>query len=112
MMSFMFAVLGSFVFWGVFGLIGLIIGTMFLKRMAPKTWEFVTTGEKTCSLWWPDLIVILIVCYVFWPVVALGFGVYLFVKYVLKWIAWTPFCTLVKFIDKNTPTIDVKIKED
>lgn len=107
----MFAVLGSFVFWGVFGLIGIILGTMFLKRIAPKTWEFITTGKKSYETWWFDIVAIIIACYIFWPIIALCFGIYWFFKYVLIYIAWKPFCNLVKMVDKNIPNISIKKEE-
>ena len=100
MFSFMFAVLGSVIFWVVWVLISLIAGTVTLKAITTQTWRFVTTGYKSSYLLLPEVIVIVLVCYLFWPLVALGFGIYYFITFVSEHLFWKPFCKMVKLIDK------------
>lgn len=109
MFSFMIAVLGSFVFWGVYFLISLIAGTIALKAIAPRTWEFVSTGSRNkYRLLLVEVIVVIFIIYAFWPFVMLAFGIYYLTIFAGQHLFWTPFRFVVNLIDKNIPTISIK----
>ena len=109
MLSFMFAVLGSVIFWVVYVIVGLFVGPMTLKKFASRTWRFITTGEKHWCLCWMDVIVITIGHVILWPLTIIGFGFHFFFKYVITFVVWKPFFKLLTYIDKITP--DVKIEK-
>jgi len=110
MLSFMFAVLGSVTFWIGYALVGLFVGTMTIKKFAPKTWAYITTGEKNYMLMWMDLICITVSHTIFWPLTAIAFGFYFFFKYVVTFLVWKPFFKLLAFIDTITPNITIEKK--
>jgi len=109
MISFMFAVLGSVIFWVVWALISLLGGTLTIKTLAPRTWRFATEGYRDeDDLYIHEVVVVLLCCFLFWPIVALAFFIYHFFNFVGQYIIWKPLCYMIKLIDKNTPTISIK----
>jgi len=116
MIEFMFGVLGSVVFWILFFMVGFFAGTLVLKRIAPKTYLFVTTGKftwfrsqtKPTGSDWIVLLFLLLFIYVCWPIVVAILAIGLIVKYAL----WKPFCSGVKAVDSIIPDIQFKKKDD
>lgn len=111
MFIFMFGVLGSFIFWGVYFLISLIAGTIITKAIAPRIWKFISTGYRNKILL-PifEVFIYLVVIYALWPIFTVAFGIYYFIGFVGKHIVWKPFCSIVKLIDQNMPTVTIKKK--
>jgi len=112
MIEFMFGVLGSGVFWILFFIVGFFAGTLVLKRVAKKTYRFITTGEG--HGWYAgqvngmSLVIILLAVYLFWPVILTALAIGLIVKHVF----WKSFCNGVKGVDSIIPDIQFKKKED
>ena len=105
MFSFMFGVLGSFIFWGVYFLISLIAGTMIVKEVAPRTWKFISTGHRRdYELMLFEVLIIVLCIYTFWPIVSL----YYLAIFMGRHLLWTPFCFIVNLVDKNIPKISIK----
>lgn len=104
----MFGVLGSFIFWGIYGILSLFIGTYLLKNKAPRTYEFVTTGERYYNL---DIEIpfILIACFICWPIMLLFFVLKFVFVFIFKTLLWNGMCECIKFADKAIPEISIKI---
>ena len=116
-MGFMISVLGSVIFWIGFFVVSFFIGTMLLKRMAPRLFKFITTGKD--MVWdisdMDDKIIrgfliffILISIYIFWPIIL---GV-LILYFMIKFFIWGSFKKAVIAIDSKMPTISFDKKEE
>lgn len=113
MFSFMFAVLGSIVFWCVYAVATLFVGTFIFKRMAPDSFRSILTGSKQ-SYWngWHEYVLIAAVNYLCWPVIAIA--------WLIKTVLCLVFCKLfgpvlqrmIRFADANSPDIRVSFKEE
>ena len=123
MISFLFGVLGSVLFWVVFFAISIFVGTLVFRHIAPHGYNFLITGELTH----PDylnsfsknstrddspervifLTLMLIVCYLLWPFVLIGMAIGFIAKHVL----FGSFLNMIKFIDKTVPYIKIVKKE-
>ena len=90
MLSFMFSVLGSVVFWVLFFGTGFIVGSIMIKHFAPLTWQTFKTGERPMSKEWrgskADPVCMVLVCtsiYLFWPILLLGIIIWFLFKSIL-----------------------------
>lgn len=90
MLSFIFSVLGSLIFWAVFFLCSLIIGSTLLKHIAPCAWEAIKTGKMGMSKEWPSLkasaglaVFAIIGVYLFWPIILVGVALWFVSKNIL-----------------------------
>lgn len=69
MIAFSLKVLSSVIFWIFFFGIGFIFGSIIMKKIAPRTYKFFTTGDRHRFLYSPEIFFILIGCYIFWPII-------------------------------------------
>ena len=115
MSEFMFSVLGSVIFWILFFVVGFFAGTMVLKRINKKVFDFLI-GKRGCpfdesscmgELDWVRLIFLLIVIYLFWPIIL----VVLAIGFIIKHVLWKSFCSGVKAVDSVIPDIQFKKKD-
>lgn len=115
MLSFMFCVLGSTIFWVSFFLVGFIVGSMLLKHVAPLSWETIKTGERPRSRFYSSLkadkaciILAIISVYSLWPLILFGYVFYL----VAKNVAWPVFRKAVISSGSIIPDIEIKSKKE
>lgn len=108
MISFMFGVLGSFIFWGGFFIVGMFAGTFTLKKIAPSCYKYIITQGKVNEDYLDvfEVVFIIMAIYLFWPFIVVCLGIWFLSKLFIA----KPFCTFVKFIDKNTPTVSFNQK--
>ena len=112
--GFMLAVLGSNIFWICYGIATIFIAGALMRKIAPASYKFVTTGryseyheddgfEKAAYCW------ITFLNLVFWPFVILGIAFWYFIlllfSVVGKGLGWA-----FKSSEKLVPDISVKVK--
>jgi len=116
MISFMFGVLGSILFWVCFFIVGFFMGTLLLKRIARNTFAFVTGKQSTICPGMEDtmtiptwilLFIILFFIYTCWPIILF----LLMIGFIIKNVFWKSFCSTVKWADEIIPNIEIKKKE-
>ncbi len=108
-MTFLFGVLGSVAFWVSFFAVGLFIGSLLMKHFAPKTFHFVSTGERSSSYDVPGEYVIIAFTYlIFWPVILFGAVVGL----IFSKIFWPLLCKAIKTSISLVPDIEIKNKKE
>lgn len=117
MFTFMIATLGSLVFWVIYFMITLVMGIVVMRKIAPGTFESITTGEKqNYNMDWGMYTFIALGVFIFWPVIV----VFTFLVWIIKhlWILiffkimGPGLLTLFKTIDKMTPDISINIKKE
>ena len=123
MINFMFAVLGSTLFWTGFFVIGMVIGTLLFRNCAPKCYNWLVHDK------WADYnsgtafsefdkdhmqderviftFVVILTFYVFWPIALIFFAI----KFIVKNLLFNSFIKIVKTIDKTIPDIKIVKKE-
>jgi len=116
MINFTFAVLGSGIFWVLYFALSFFVGTVLLKKLAPRTFRYITSvyvysfdefdviNDEFDVI---NMIFILPTLFIFWPIVLIVGGLYLLVKHIF----WGGFCEAVKKIDASMPEIVIKDKE-
>ena len=113
MINFMFAVLGSTLFWVGFFVVGFFVGTLVLKKVAKSIYDFIIGKEEYnpfgpyCVDYVP-IVAILLLCYLFWPVILLVLSI----GFIVKHIFWKSFCKAVKSVDSIIPTVKFEKSED
>ena len=102
MVTFMLGVLSSVIFWVGFFFIGLFIGTVVLKFVAPRSYRYITTKQTTGYDDKAEYVFITILIFSLWPFVLVGliFGA------VMKFILWGAFSKLVVSVSKIIPKIN------
>jgi len=113
MISFIFGVLGSAIFWGIFFSASFVIGSVMLKYIAPLTWQYLKVGKRPKSKYWPTLdaeifpMVIAAICiYLFWPVVL----VCVVLGFVFSKIIWPIIKKSILSAGALVPDIEIKTK--
>lgn len=119
-LHFLFAWMGSFVFWVVYVVMSFIIGNLGIREFAPLVWEFMNTGERPykrnsrSKVDTVDIVFIMIGWYLLWWFVL---PLVIFVKMIKS--IWRIMVALfpvfrkiaVKSIEK-IPEIEIKRKEE
>lgn len=113
MVSFMFTVLGSTLFWIGFFVTGFIIGSMVIKVFAKKTWHFILTGEclarRDSILSNPvDMYFIAFLFMLFWPVVL----IFVTIGFFMKRILWPLLRSGIKASGSILPEFEIKQHKD
>ncbi len=114
MISFMFGVLGSVVFWVLYSVFSFVIGGALLRRMAPATYTTIKTGERPMSKMYASLkadatgmVLVFIAIYLFWSLILACIVFWFAVKIIFKIV--TP--PIRQFIAKTADIIpDIEIK--
>ena len=119
MISFIFGVLGSVLFWVVFGVMGFVLGSVMLKHLFSEVFEFITTGkryDRKCTSkdrWRPsntDAFIALFAVFVLWPLVLLWIIVKFIVVTSVK-LTWPLFCKAVKVSANIVPKVTIEKEE-
>ncbi len=105
MFGFMFAVLGSGIFWLVYFALNFVIGSVMIRHMAPKAFRWITTGKKPGDEFESVLGVVLIM--IFWQVILAFLITYYALKIPLVYVVWPIFKQGVTATNKVIP--DIKI---
>jgi hypothetical protein len=112
MISFMFGVLGSIGFWVTIIIVDIVVGSTLLRKIAPKTWEWIETGKHTayCAdfIDYIGSIIIILFNFLFWPIVLLYF---LFV-FILCRIVGPLLRIGIKRVGTIVPDIELKRRTD
>lgn len=111
MTSFLFACLGSVVFWGVYFLATLFIGTMVLKYLAPKTFRFIVAGQKELWSLIPDMVLIAISIYLFLPFIIICLAIKLLFRLMFRKLLGPACKRAIMFADSVNPSLEVKWNE-
>lgn len=113
MIGFLFASLGSLMFWAVYFMISLFVGTFFIRKFAPRTLHYIKTGyfSRGCDSKW-EYIAVAVSNYLFWPFILIGVLFAIAWKFVTESLIAPAFRAVFNFADKVTPNIDVKIVKD
>jgi hypothetical protein len=136
MLAFLFAALGSFVFWIIYAAVSLFISGVLIKYIAPNTYRFITTGktewehDNPMSNWSSPrdsygktkiaryiaqqksaYVQITIWNLFFWPVILSAFAIYGFfwvvcVIFFAKMV-WPGICKGIKLFTNGLPNIKV-----
>ena len=110
MFSFMFGVLGSVFFWITFGILSVVMGSIVLKHVAPRTFEFILTGNKHVFLDYVDIFFSVLAVYLFWPIfIIVWLAKFIIINFTAK-VFWPLFCKAVKFSVNIIPEISIKRK--
>ena len=112
MISFIFGVLGSVLFWAVFGVMGFVLGSVMLKHLFSEVFEFITTGKRY-DRWRPsntDAFIALFTVFVLWPLVLLWIIVKFIVVTSVK-LTWPLFCKAVKVSANIVPKVTIEKEE-
>jgi len=109
MMTFLFASLGSSLFWTVYFAIGLFIGVFTLKLFAKRTVEIIKQGSRSCGdPFVSDIIVVVIFHVILWPISSLMFIIYSMCKFIVIPVL----IKLLQFVINTIPDIDIKNKKE
>jgi len=122
MVSFLFAVLGSVTFWIIYIVVGLFVGTCFIRKFADDTYGIIS-GQETISKFmdrqygdeFPAFLIlmfILIFYYVLWFFPLMCIILYYTVIVVIGKTLWPGFIKLTSIVDKATPDISIKVKKN
>ena len=119
MLSFMFSVLGSFVFWVLFFVAGFFVGSLLMKNCFPSVFKYITTKERDLCKGYQticrspvDLIFQAILIMLFWPLVLLYVVIIFSLKVLFGKILWPSFCKGVEMAASSIPDIEIKKKCD
>jgi len=102
-MKFMLGVLGSSVFWIIYGVISCFIGTIVFKKVFPQTYLNYTTGESEKSIDGFDITAAVGCSYLFWPVIVLCYFMYFLTRVGIMNV----FKQVVLFMDKIIPEFKI-----
>ena len=90
MFTFMFAVLGSVVFWIFFFLVSFVVGSILLKHVAPTAWKTIKDGKRPYSKRWTSLrvdiasvAIAIVSVYLFWPFILVGIVFWFAIKNII-----------------------------
>lgn len=122
MFGFMFAVLGSIVFWVCYFILSLFFGTFFLKKIAPLSYETFKTGVRPMSNEWKRLkadafgiFLMTLLCYVFWIFILIYFffeGIIVYIIIPAGIIIGKSFRHIFLFVDGALSKVDIKISHE
>ena len=108
-MSFMFGVLGSVTFWIVFGAMGIFVGTLLLRQIAPSVLNWIKEGEKIKDGWWgPPSFFIIIGCFMLWPITLIA----TLIVFIIRRLLWPLFVKTIRASISLVPDIEIKKKKD
>ena len=115
MLTFLFAWMGSMLFWGGYVFASIFVGTMLLRLIAKRTYKWIKTGERPvamgtctvpCDL--PATILAGIAVYLFWPFILVGLALYFGAKILLIKFFWSSFKVVFNAVDKSIPNVKVE----
>jgi len=101
MLSFMFGVLGSVIFWLIYGCVSVVIGTALLRYLAREVWEWMKEGS-VCA---PFIAIPFVLC---WPVIGAFATLYVVMKHMVGPMLIKLFIASGSII----PEIEIKKKEN
>jgi len=107
-MEFLFGVLGSVIFWLIYGVGSVAVGTWSLKKYAPKVFEYIKTNGKEGDTDPIDVFICITFHMLFWYLPIIAYGIY----WILKTILWQPIRKTIMSVDKATPDISIKVKKN
>jgi len=108
MITFIIATLGSLIFWVIYFMITLVMGTAVMRKFTPGTFESITTGEKQdYYIDWGMYIFTVLGVFIFWPIIIIGY----IIKLILCLMVGPMFMHLFKAIDKVTPNISINTND-
>jgi hypothetical protein len=116
-MTFLFAVLGSVMFWIGYVFITVFIGTLLFKHLMPVLYNGIISGwsiykfENKFDEQFSIIVACIICLYLFWPVLLI-IVIFKFILKILWKTFWKFFTKTVIKIDQNLPEISFKKKEE
>ena len=119
MITFLFAWLGSTIFWVAYAVATIFVGTYLLRRTSPESITFLRTGQaeyvsrdgSSCTVDNGDIAFEIVVIFIFWPVLLVVVGIWYlgkFIGYIFKHIVWGLVKSTILFADKNMPNMGEK----
>lgn len=119
MLSFMFGVLGSGLFWVAFFVVGFFIGSLVLKHCAKHVYKLITIpnfkqDKDGYKLIFSDIlgyVFIVIGIYLFWPFILPFILIAFVIKHLIMSVVWPLFVKGVKTSVSIVPDIEIKRKE-
>jgi len=110
MLSFMFAVLGSTLFWVLFIVVGFFAGCLTLRFMAPKTYRRITKEHRLRDEIDDPVpgFVILVAVFLFWPIFLIG----AIICFLIRKIFWPLLCKSIAATASIIPDIEIKQHKD
>ena len=115
-MNFMISVLGSVVFWiGFFG-IGVIAGSVCLKKLFPNSYKIIKTGknywgDKPCGVDYFNTFMVIILTFTCWFFIAVGFALKFLLYNLIKKVIWPVLCKVIVSSEKLVPDFKI-VKEE
>ena len=116
-MNFMRSVLGSVLFWvGFFG-IGVIAGSVCLKKLFPKSYEIIKTGKD----WWGDaprgadyfeISMSILFTFTCWFFIAVYFALKFLLSNLIKKVIWPVLRKVIVSSEKLVPDFKIVKEED
>jgi len=116
-MNFMISVLGSVVFWiGFFG-IGVIAGSVCLKKLFPKSYEIIKTGkdhwgDKPCGVDYFHICMTILFTFTCWFFIAVYFVLKFLLSNLIKKVVWPVLCKIIVSSEKLVPDFKIVKEED
>jgi len=116
MISFVFGVFGSVLFWASFLGGWFLVGSILLKHIAPLSWEAIKTGKRPTTKQFSytlkadkcGIFFAIISVYFFWPFILAGYIFCIFAKN----IVWPAFRKAVISSSNIIPEINIKNKTE
>ena len=107
----MLGVLGSAIFLVVWGIISLFAATISIRKLAPRTYTYFTTGKVSCVDSPCEYVIIFIFNMIFWPIIAIGMSLFFVLKIIFNDLLSVIIKTCVKFADNVIPEVKISKKE-
>lgn len=109
MLSFMFAVLGSVIFWIVYFAISFVGGSITMKHVAPYTFDYFVKGKQHPDVWqhftpW----IIFLGCYTIWPIILIA----IIIKFVFGTLFFPGLRKCIGSVANIIPEFEIKKKEE
>jgi len=112
MFGFMLGVLGSGIFWILYGAASFFAAGMTLKHFAPHTYKYVTTGQMHNSYDKEGYITLVVVHMLFWPFIVFGVVFWFIVSNACKLffgkLIWPLICKGIKVSTSGVPRIKLE----
>lgn len=107
MISFMFGVLFTDIFWAFYFIAGFVVGTILIRKYAPNTYYYFKSGDGVFpSEYW----VTALLNYLFWLPILIWILIYTLIRFILVTIFKPMFIKMFFFVDDNIPEISMNVK--
>jgi hypothetical protein len=111
MIGFLFAFLGSGLFWVFYAVVSFFVGSILIKQFAPHTYTFITTGEVEYEYETAFYVMIAMFHMIFWQIEIVCLALAFVVKYSCHLffgkLFWPLFCKGVKASASSIPRIRI-----